>query len=148
MSRLAYLLFFCWIGAAAAVEPDEMLADPALEGRARDISAGLRCLVCQNQSIDDSAAPLARDLRLLVRDRLEAGDSDMEVRDYLVGRYGNFILLKPPFDMSTLFLWMTPLIVLAAGAMVAIRRFRLTAAAEELSGDEEVQLARLLRKPE
>ena len=136
--------------AVHAVQPDEVMSDPAWESRARDLSRELRCMVCQNQSIDDSDAPLARDLRLLVRERLEAGDSDVEVRDYLVGRYGNFILLKPPFDMSTLFLWMTPLIVLVAGAMVAIRRFRLMtpAAADKLSGEEEDHLARLLRKPE
>ena len=86
--------------------------------------AGLRCLVCQNQSIDDSDAPLARDLRLLVRERLKAGDSDEEVRDYLVARYGDFILLKPPFEASTLLLWLTPVVVLAAGAVAALVRFR------------------------
>ena len=90
--------------AGFAVQPDEQLADPALEARARDISGGLRCLVCQNQSIDDSDAPLARDLRILVRERLKAGDSDDEVRDYLVARYGDFVLLRPPFEVATLML--------------------------------------------
>ena len=88
-------------GLASAVQPDEILADLKLEARARGISVGLRCLVCQNQSIDDSNAELARDLRLLVRERLKAGDSDAQVRDFLVRRYGNFILLKPPFDSET-----------------------------------------------
>ncbi len=150
MMRLTVLALLVWASTAAAVQPDELLADPALEARAREISAELRCLVCQNQSIDDSAAPLARDLRILVRQRLEAGDSDEDVHDYLVARYGDFILLKPPFAARTLLLWATPLIVLAAGATVAIRRFRLTAppAADKLSGDEEEELARLLRAPE
>ena len=104
------------------MQPDEQLADPALEARARDISGGLRCLVCQNQSIDDSDAPLARDLRLLVRERLTAGDSDDGVRDYLVARYGDFILLKPPFEMATLLLWLTP--VAGAGRRAASSRSR------------------------
>ena len=101
---------------ALAVQPGEILADPKMEARARDISAELRCLVCQNQSIDDSDAALARDLRMLVRERLKAGDSDTQVRDYLVARYGDFILLKPPFKMETLLLWLTPFAVLLAGA--------------------------------
>ena len=106
------------------MQPDEQLADPALEARAREISGGLRCLVCQNQSIDDSDAPLARDLRLLVRERLKAGDSNDAVRDYLVARYGEFILLRPPFEWQTLLLWLTPVVVLAAGAIAALVRFR------------------------
>jgi len=104
-----------------AVQPDEILDDPKLEERARDLSAGLRCLVCQNQSIDDSDAPLARDLRLLVRERLEAGDSNDEVLDYVVGRYGEFVLLKPPFGMHTIALWVAPLIVLLLGIWMARR---------------------------
>ncbi len=95
-------------GTAMAVQPDEVLDDAALESRAREISAGLRCLVCQNQSIDDSDAPLARDLRLLVRERLVAGDSDTEVVVYLVDRYGDYILLKPPFKWTTLVLCSRP----------------------------------------
>lgn len=146
--RLALLaLLLCSSHAAFAVQPDEQLADPVLEARARDISKGLRCLVCQNQSIDDSNAPLARDLRLLVRERLEAGDSDQKVRAYLVARYGDFILLKPPFSWRTLLLWLTPLGVLLVGALVAFsRRRRGSREREGLSGDEEEALARILRQ--
>lgn len=110
---------------ATAVQPGEMLADPALELRARELSAELRCLVCQNQSIDDSSAPLARDLRLVVRERLVAGDSNDQVMRYVVDRYGEFILLRPPLRLGTIILWITPLIVLAAGLawlLVAWRR--------------------------
>jgi len=127
------------------VQPDELLADPNLESRAREISAGLRCLVCQNQSIDDSDAPLARDLRLLVRERLTVGDSDDEVRDYLVARYGDFILLKPPFDISTLILWLAPLLVLSIGGLVALHRFRRAPAdVAVLTPAEEAALSRIL----
>jgi cytochrome c-type biogenesis protein CcmH len=111
--------------AALAVQPDEVLKDPALERRAREISSGLRCLVCQNQSIDDSDADLARDLRLLVRERLSAGDTDSQVRDFVVQRYGEFVLLRPSFGARTLVLWLTPLVVLAlggAGVYAATRR--------------------------
>ena len=111
-------------GLANAVRPDEVLADPKLEARARAISAGLRCLVCQNQSIDDSKAELARDLRLLVRERLKAGRSDEQVRDFLVERYGNFILLKPPFDLETILLWGMPALVLAVGATALLFGWR------------------------
>jgi cytochrome c-type biogenesis protein CcmH len=133
--------------AALAVQPDEQLADPALEARAREISAGLRCLVCQNQSIDDSGAPLARDLRLLVRQRLRAGDSDEAVRDYLVARYGEFILLKPPFEASTLVLWGTPIVVLLGGVLAAVlySRRRGPPVAERLSSEEEERLAQIVR---
>ena len=131
------------------MQPDEQLADPTLEARAREISGGLRCLVCQNQSIDDLDAPLARDLRLLVRERLKAGDSDDAVRDYLVARYGDFILLKPPFEMATLLLWVTPLAVLGVGASWRPRDFRRPiAAGAKLSAGEEEKLARILRVPE
>ncbi len=109
---------------ALAVEPGEMLKDPKLEQRARKISEGLRCLVCQNESIDDSGAQLAHDLRVLVRDRLKAGDSDQQVKDYLVSRYGNFILLKPPFEWDTLLLWLSPFAILALGAGAALRNRR------------------------
>ncbi len=108
---------------AWAVQPDEMLSDPALEARARSISAHLRCLVCQNQSIDDSEAPLARDLRLLVRDRLEAGDSDGQVVDFVVARYGEFVLLKPRLEPATLLLWAGPFIVLLVGAAAFWRSY-------------------------
>jgi cytochrome c-type biogenesis protein CcmH len=144
-ARLALLALLLSFSPALAVQPDEQLADPVLEARARDISAGLRCLVCQNQSIDDSNAPLARDLRLLVRERLEAGDSDSEVRDYLVARYGDFILLRPRFAPYTLILWLTPAAVLVVGAIAAVRRFRRRdAASEALSEEEEAKLARIL----
>jgi len=132
---------------AVAVQPDEMLADPTLEARARDISGGLRCLVCQNQSIDDSDAPLARDLRLLVRERLQEGDSDDEVRGYLVARYGDFILLKPPFEMATLLLWLTPVVVLVGGGFIAfIWTRRRAKAAPILSREEEAILERILHE--
>lgn len=148
MIRLALLAVLLWVGAAGAVQPDEQLADPALEGRAREISTGLRCLVCQNQSIDDSDAPLARDLRVLVRERLQAGDSDADVRDYLVARYGDFILLRPPFGATTLLLWLTPVIVLVTGGAVALTwvRRNAPAAAEVLTAEEEERVARMLRE--
>ena len=131
------------------MQPDEQLADPALEERARDISAGLRCLVCQNQSIDDSNAPLARDLRVLVRERLTAGDSDDDVRDYLVARYGEFILLRPRFEAGTMLLWLTPVLVLIGGAVVLLFKRRTTNPADQrLSAEEEERLARALGKPE
>ena len=129
---------------ARAVQPDELLPDSKLETRARAISAGLRCLVCQNQSIDDSNAEIARDLRLLVRERLNLGESDEQVRAFLVRRYGNFILLKPPLDLETAFLWGMPAIVLAAGGIVllfGLRRLQSTPAAP-LSQAERDRLAR------
>ena len=135
---------------AGAVEPDEILQDPRLEARARDISTGLRCLVCQNQSIDDSHAPLARDLRLLVRERLKAGDSDQGVRDYVVQRYGDFVLLKPPLNVGTVLLWGAPLLLLAVGAFLARRqvRGRASAAGAELplSDEEKRRLDEVLKR--
>ncbi|WP_420102365.1 cytochrome c-type biogenesis protein [Bosea sp. (in: a-proteobacteria)] len=112
------------LSCAHAVQPDEVLKDPALEQRARAISSGLRCLVCQNQSIDDSNAPLARDLRVLVRERLVAGDSDAAVTDFVVQRYGDFVLLKPPFNAHTVLLWSAPFLILLAGALFAWSRAR------------------------
>ncbi len=110
------LLLSVWAGGALAVEPDEMLKDPVKEAEARAISAELRCLVCQGQSIDDSNAPLARDLRLLVRERLKAGDTRQQVMDFMVARYGDFILLRPRFNMRTMLLWIAPIILLIFGA--------------------------------
>ena len=110
-----------------AVEPDEMLADPAMETRARDLGRELRCLVCQNQSIEDSDAPLARDLRVILRQRIEAGDSDEAAIAWIVERYGDYVLLKPPLRGDTVILWGAPLVALAAGALVvflALRRNR------------------------
>jgi cytochrome c-type biogenesis protein CcmH len=114
-------------GSALAVQPEEMLKDPKLEARARDLSRELRCMVCQNQSIDESEAPLARDLRLLVRERLTKGDTDQQVLDFLVARYGEFVLLKPPLESRTIILWALPPVALLAGAIglfFAVRRRR------------------------
>jgi cytochrome c-type biogenesis protein CcmH len=136
---------------AFAVQPDEMLADPALEARARVISKDLRCMVCQNQSIDDSDAGLARDLRVLVRERLTAGDSDSQVIDYLVKRYGEFVLLRPRFEWQTVLLWITPVVVLLIGGwalFAAARRRNEVARATvdpELSAAEQRQLAELTK---
>ena len=116
--KLLAMLGVCAMALSApvlAVTPEEMLDDPALEQRTRHISAGLRCLVCQNQSIDDSDAELAKDLRVLVRQRLLEGDSDQEVIGYVVSRYGEFVLLKPRFSLNTLLLWAVPVIVLGGG---------------------------------
>ena len=135
---------------AVAVEPDEILADKNLEGRARALSAELRCLVCQNQSIDDSNAPLARDLRLLVRERLKAGDSDTAVRQFVVARYGDFVLLNPPFRASTLLLWLGPpalLLATLALLLVKSRRDRVAHAGgtkTALTAEEEARLQVLL----
>lgn len=121
------LLLLSAIGAgsaAHAVQPDEIMSDPVLEERARGLSAELRCLVCQNQSIDDSDAPLARDLRLLVRERLKAGDTDAEVREFVVDRYGEFVLLRPPFSFETLLLWFMPLLTLVAAFFILRSSFR------------------------
>jgi cytochrome c-type biogenesis protein CcmH len=137
---------------ATAVQPDEVLQDPALEARARAISANLRCLVCQNQSIDDSDAPLAKDLRLLVRERLKAGDSDPEIVDFVVARYGEFVLLKPRLTPHTLILWFaTPALFLAALAAIALalrRRRSAAAAPAPLSREEKRRLKQILNKPE
>jgi cytochrome c-type biogenesis protein CcmH len=141
--------------AARAVQPDEIMADPAKEARARDLSRELRCMVCQNQSIDDSEAPLARDLRLLVRERIAAGDSDAQVIDFLVARYGEFVLLKPRFNPHTLLLWLLPPLALAGGGFalwVYGRRRPGSALAEDqsspkLSADEQARLERLMAEP-
>lgn len=132
---------------AGAVQPDEVLDDPALEARARGLSAQLRCLVCQNQSIDDSDAPLAKDLRLLVRERLVAGDSDTQVKDFVVARYGEFVLLNPKFGAHTLLLWGLPFVILLAGAILVYRRRGATspAAPEGLSKEEKAKIDKLLK---
>lgn len=136
------LALACWLlgaGAVFAVSPSERLADPALEARAREISRELRCVVCQNQSIDDSEADLARDLRLLVRERLTAGDSDQAVFSYLTDRYGAFVLLRPPLTAATVALWAAPAIVLLIGLLAAaayVRQRRSGAAGTELSPAE------------
>lgn len=134
---------------ARAVEPDEILSNPALEARARAISAELRCLVCQNQSIDDSNAPLARDLRLIVRERLVAGDSDEAVRKFVVARYGTYVLLRPPFGADTLLLWLAPpllLLLTMIFLVFKVRRDRLMreAKVEALTPAEKARLDALL----
>jgi cytochrome c-type biogenesis protein CcmH len=128
---------------ALAVQPDEVLADPKLETRARNLSRELRCMVCQNQSIDDSEAPLARDLRILVRERLQAGDSDAQVLDFLTARYGAFVLLKPPFSWHTALLWLAPSGVLILGIVTLIlaRRRRMAAATAVAGAAEPVLTA-------
>ncbi|MCB8836081.1 cytochrome c-type biogenesis protein CcmH [Aurantimonas sp. VKM B-3413] len=136
------------IAPAYAVNPDEMLKDPALEARARHLSEGLRCLVCQNQSIDDSNADLAKDLRILVRERLKAGDTDKEVIDYLVSRYGEFVLLKPRFDWMNLALWATPAIVLLAGigfALAGAANRRKERGPQPLTAEEEAAIADVVK---
>ena len=120
---LAMFLLLASAATAFAVLPEEMLKDVSLETRARSISQGLRCLVCQNQSIDDSDASLARDLRIIVRERLSAGDNDSQVVDFVVKRYGNYVLLKPPFQADTLLLWLLPFLLMLVGLFVAWRYF-------------------------
>lgn len=137
---LAILAVLASLSPAFALSPDELLTDPALEHRAREISAQLRCLVCQNQSIDDSDAPLAKDLRTLVREQLVAGKSDREIMDYVVERYGEFVLLKPPFSLSTLLLWGTPFaVLLIAGVALILRRRRPETVPEAPLSDAERQ---------
>src|SRR6476661_7232899 len=139
-----------------ALQPDEILSDPALEGRARVLSKELRCMVCQNQSIDDSAARLARDLRVLVRERSRGGDSDRQVIDFLVARYGEFVLLKPRFSWHTALLWLGPAAMLLIGGcavLVLVRRYRTNSAAaangqQELTAAEAARLSDILRDGE
>ena len=150
LALIALLIALAAPTAALAVEPDEILRDPALEARARNLSSELRCLVCQNQSIDDSAAPLARDLRVLVRERLTAGDSDSQVLNFLVARYGEFVLLKPRFELHNLLLWGLPPVVLVAG-MIALfvtarRRQNANLQAPALSAAEQQRITTLVEK--
>jgi cytochrome c-type biogenesis protein CcmH len=155
--KLIAIVFVGWMtvfaaSAAYAVQPDEIMSDPAKESRARDLSRELRCMVCQNQSIDDSEAPLARDLRLLVRERIAAGDSNAQVLDFLVARYGEFVLLKPRLEPHTLLLWLLPPLALAGGglALWTHNRRRLKSAAAEdqsaskLTAEEEARLEQLI----
>jgi cytochrome c-type biogenesis protein CcmH len=152
---LAYMLVVAAMlggSGAYAVQPDEIMADPAKEARARDLSRELRCMVCQNQSIDDSDAPLARDLRLLVRERIGAGDSDGQVIDFLVARYGEFVLLKPRFTPQTLLLWLLPPLALLGGGVAlwlhSRRRSKSAATGDpsllQLTAEEEARLERLI----
>ena len=137
-------LIACLAGPALAVQPDEVMKDPALEARARALSGELRCLVCQNELIDDSEAPLARDIRLLIRERIGKGESNDAVRDYLVSRYGDFILLKPPFKPETVLLWLSPVLVLGLGAGAALlAQRRAPSVTPRLTAEEEARLAAL-----
>src|SRR5262245_26292261 len=151
MWRHAFMILFVALlasGQSQAVQPDEILKDTVLESRARNLSRELRCMVCQKQSIDDSAAPLARALRLLGRERLTHGDTDQQVLDFLVSRYGNFVLLRPPLEWHTILLWGLPPIVLIAGLIgliIKVRRQKPTASGTEaLSQDEERRLSTLV----
>ena len=150
---LAAALFLSLSAPVFAVQPDEVLKDPAMEARAREISKELRCLVCQNQSIDDSNAPLARDLRVLVRERLVAGDDDTGVLSYITARYGDYVLLRPPFKASTYVLWIGPVIILLLGGLGAALFLRgrnrpVTAGDTEapLTPEERKRLDKLLRE--
>jgi cytochrome c-type biogenesis protein CcmH len=152
LARLAVVALVAGCPAAYAVQPDEIMSDPVKEARARDLSRELRCMVCQNQSIDDSDAPLARDLRLLVRERIGAGDSDSQVIDFLVARYGEFVLLKPRFTPHTLLLWLLPPLALTGGGLalwIFSRRRSKSSGAHDpsllrLSEEEEARLERLI----
>jgi cytochrome c-type biogenesis protein CcmH len=145
------LLLACSLSPAFAVDPAEQLKDTKLEARAREISAGLRCLVCQNQSIDDSDAPLARDLRLIVRQQLQKGASNGQVVEYVVDRYGEFVLLDPRLHLNTLILWLAPLLLIGGGVVLAARIVRRkpekTAATPPLSPEERKELDKLLAQP-
>jgi cytochrome c-type biogenesis protein CcmH len=145
---VTFLFTLAMSAASLAVQPDEVLKDPVLESRARDLSRELRCMVCQNQSIDDSEAPLARDLRLLVRERLIKGDSDRQVIDFLVARYGEFVLLKPRFEWQTLLLWGLPPAVLMVGIVALFvqirRRNRAVAVLPPLTAEERQKLSTLV----
>ena len=151
MILLSLVWAACLGGSACAVQPDEIMADPAKESRARDLSRELRCMVCQNQSIDDSEAPLAKDLRLLVRERLTNGDSDKQVLDFLVTRYGEFVLLKPPFELHTLLLWAVSPAALLIGifALILMARWRRTAVppSPPLNEAEQRRLSTLVSPP-
>ena len=153
MRLLLLVLFLILTGATPvyAVQPDEVLSDQQLEARARNLSRELRCMVCQNQSIDDSDAPLARDLRILVRERLQAGDNDRQILDFLTARYGEFVLLKPRFSLQTALLWLLPAAVVVVGALgliVLVRRQRKTGETESaLTSTEQARLGKLVNSP-
>lgn len=148
MTRKNLLAFALLIGgtlACLAVQPNEMLSDPALEARARELSAELRCLVCRNESIDESHADLARDLRILIRERISKGESNAQVRDFLVSRYGDFILLKPPLNLQTLLLWLSAPITLLLGIWGLLRASRTHKMHAAPLSDEEEKLIRTIK---
>lgn len=140
---LVMMLMLAFLSPALAVQPDEILKDPALEQRARSISAGLRCLVCQNQSIDESDASVARDLRILIREQLQQGRSDVEVVDFVVARFGEFVLLKPRLEGTTIILWGAPFVILGFALFMALRK-RAAPVASPLSETEKAEIAALL----
>jgi cytochrome c-type biogenesis protein CcmH len=146
LASLILLLALLMAGTAQAVKPDEVLPDPVLEARARALSEGLRCMVCQNQSIDESDADLARDLRILVRQRLVAGDTDQQVMDYIVSRYGEFVLLKPRFSPRNALLWGTPVLLLLVGGIFIVlsARSRRPVPDSTLSVEEQAALDKML----
>ena len=146
LTSIILLLALFFAGTALAVKPDEVLPDSTLEARARALSEGLRCMVCQNQSIDESDADLARDLRVLVRQRLVAGDTDQQVMDYVVSRYGEFVLLKPRFDLRNALLWGTPVLLLLVGGVfiVLTARSRRSTATNALTTEEQAALDKIL----
>ena len=153
LGTLLFVVALAWSGPLRAVQPDEMLPDPKLEARARAISEELRCLVCQNESIDESDAPLAHDLRVLVRQRIQAGDSDAQATDFIVARYGEFVLLKPRFEWRTAALWGAPPGLLLLGVvmlLIAVRRRKLLPAGAsgpaDLTAAEEARVAEILRR--
>ena len=149
MQRVAiFALLLTLTATAFAVQPDEVLQNRQLEARARALSQHLRCMVCQNQSIDDSDAPLARDLRLLVRERIASGDSDRQVIDFLVSRYGEFVLLKPRFEWHTAALWLLPPVILLAGGIAVLLSTRRRPAVSDpaLTEAERAKLSEILRK--
>jgi cytochrome c-type biogenesis protein CcmH len=148
---LAFLALLLASSAAVAVEPSERLADPALEARARHLSEELRCLVCQNESIDESSAPLAHDLRVLLRERIQDGDSDTQAVKFITDRYGDFVLLKPPVEPATYVLWFGPIAVLllaAGGALLYLRRRKAVPPAAPLSAAEQSRVETLLHEGE
>jgi cytochrome c-type biogenesis protein CcmH len=148
MIRVLFIVLSLF-SAVLAAEPDELLADPVLEARAEKIDAHLRCVVCQSQSIAESNAPLAKDLRLLVRERLTEGDTDEQVIAYMVERYGDYVLLKPPVQANTIFLWSFPLLALlagGAGALVFLRKPKVQTAAATLSDEDENDINRILEE--
>jgi len=142
---LAGVMALALAGPALAVTPDEQLRDPKLEARAKAVSRELRCVVCQNQSIDDSEAPLAHDLRVILRERIAAGDTDAQAKAYLVKRYGSFVLLRPPFEPATWALWLGPLLILGIGGWGVVTYWREHAKGpDQLSEADEAELAMLM----